>query len=151
MDWDAFPLGTGLAGSLGTFCWHGNLRKIDADLHCALHLPQVAEHMWRQVAVLEHHSSPVLATAMLPLPLPTLAEARIPPGAGLPPPVRILAFSGATDGSIAIWDLSGAIEAGSWSGARLRLAPMHVLHGLHQSGINALSVATPGASRHQLF
>ena len=51
-----------------------------------------------------------------------------------------LVFSGATDGSVAVWDLTGS-EAGR------RLEPVLALSAVHQSGVNALSVACSGAGR----
>ena len=97
-----------------------------------------ARAAWRHVASLRHHASPVLSTACMPRPGPG-------PGGGGP-----LAFSGGTDGGVALWDLA-AVTAGyvaAWAAggaegwAPVEVGPAAVLAGVHQSGVNGLAACT---------
>eukprot|EP00899_Mesostigma_viride_P014654 jgi/Mesvir1/2318/Mv19348-RA.4 len=82
---------------------------------------------------------------------------------------RMLAFSGATDGGVVAWDLTGCVHAfakfarsvaadgrelkarGPGQGGLLwqppELRPLHFWQSVHQSGVNCLSVAPLGGSR----
>jgi hypothetical protein len=89
---------------------------------------------WATAAELSHHRSPVLCLASVALP---------PPGAGQQ---AVLLASGATDGSVALWRLDPALGGAGAQGGGLELRPLCVLQGLHQSGVNDLSLALLPAS-----
>lgn len=129
------------------------------------------------VAALHHHSCPVLSAAHCCLELPTPqgdgedgtwpeqqaatvgATAALRSGGSVQ---RHLVFSGATDGGVAVWDVSNEaatlVAAASALGsaaattppggpeqrAPLELAPLLVLPALHQSGVNAMAVSPAG-------
>lgn len=69
--------------------------------------PQARQHSWRPAAELLHHTAPVISLAHLAWP------AEHP---GVPP--RHLLFSGATDGGIAVWDVTPAVQAAAAGGSR---------------------------------
>ena len=95
---------------------------------------------WRAFAALRFHDRPVLAVAV--------AGVRVAGGG-----VAVVAATGATDGALAIWDVTRATEerrnesdASEVSrnqqpllGLRA-LAPAHVTRGAHQSGVNGIAV-----------
>jgi WD40 repeat protein len=93
---------------------------------------------------LRFHDRPVLAVAV--------AGVRVAGGG-----VAVVAATGATDGALAIWDVTRATEERESSDAEtsrnqqppgLRaLAPAHVTRGAHQSGVNGIAVrAVAGAA-----
>ncbi len=122
------------------------------------------------VARLSHHTCPVLSTAHCGLGLPGgegavvqrdgptgVAAGVCSSGSSGSPAVRHVAFSGATDGTVAVWDLTPAVAAGTSTAAALLgspaqqgqhaqqvLAPLLVLPSLHQSGVNCMAVAPAG-------
>lgn len=78
---------------------------------------------WRPVAHLSFHKCPVLSLASN---------------------LDRFLFSGATDGSICIWDVGSIAKdyidaTAGW--VEQMVSPLHVLHGVHQSGINCIAVA----------
>ena len=120
---------------------------------------QVEQRQWHTVAALRHHATPVLCTASLAVGAPPAAHGTRP----RPPAPALLVFSGATDGGIAVWDLSlnahlHAAGSGSETIGRgpdrrgggappQALAPVCTLDGLHQSGVNAMSAAAADGAR----
>ena len=102
---------------------------------------------WRAFADLRFHDRPVLAVAV--------AGVRVAGGG-----VAVVAATGATDGAIAIWDVTRATEerartkgSENFSDAESSrnrprfLAPAHVTRGAHQSGVNGIAVrAVAGAA-----
>ena len=79
---------------------------------------------WQLAAGLCYHDSPVLSTALQDI-------------GG-----RTIVASGATDGSIALWDISPAIGAFGPGAEALRVRPILEMRGVHQSGVNALHLST---------
>ena len=95
---------------------------------------------WRAFAALRFHDRPILAVAV--------AGVRVAGGG-----VAVVAATGATDGALAIWDVTrateerrNASEASEVSrnqqplGLITALAPAHVTRGAHQSGVNGIAV-----------
>lgn len=108
-------------------------------------LLQVEECSWGSAAQLHHHSHPVLSVASLQLDAASLPASQ-PDLSTLDSRAcassMTLAFSGATDGGVAVWDLTQLSEGYQPSSSPLpSLQPVRVLPGLHQSGVNAMSVA----------
>lgn len=102
---------------------------------------------WRAAAALQHHTSPVLCTAHCLLePGPCSSSGS---------QARHIVCSGATDGAVALWDVTAAAAAAaaaSTSGggaeggdaAAPAVAPLLVLGGIHESGVNAMAAAPAG-------
>ena len=115
--------------------------------------PQARRQAWTLLAELRHHTCPVISLAH---PAGGAPGPRICPG-GHPggesaTAQRQLLFSGGTDGGIAIWDVSAAVSAAAerscgsadsagGAAAAAKLAPLAVLQGVHQSGVNSLAAA----------
>lgn len=133
------------------------------------------------MAELRHHSCPAISLAHLTWDdnpsaaghpgVARPAAAQLAPGhPGAQTAARHLLFSGGTDGSIAIWDVTAAVQGAQSTGgsngaaasascyaggnnsaatagraegaaAVAQLAPLAVLQGVHQSGINGLAAA----------
>ena len=87
---------------------------------------------WRTFADLRFHDRPVLAV--------DVAGARVADGA-----VAVVAATGATDGALAIWDITRAVEEKGDSRVPT-LAPSHVTRGAHQSGVNGVAVRAVAGS-----
>ena len=79
---------------------------------------------WHHAAGLCFHESPVLSTTLQNI-------------GG-----RTIVASGATDGSIAVWDISTVIRAFRPGAEALQLRPVLEVPGVHQSGVNALHLCT---------
>ena len=126
---------------------------------------------WQKIAALKHHTSPVLSLQSLCLSENTHSPSSSAMGttttssssSGADDFPQYVAFSAATDGSIAVWNLSACIQSffldrrSSSSGstpagamhqedhvppaaaAAAVLSPVIVLSGVHQSGINGMS------------
>ena len=96
---------------------------------------------WEPAARLDHHCSPVLSLATLAIAPSTQQAGSSPEHESLHSSrSRRLVFSGATDGSLAVWDLSGVALAA----AAGQLHPLLAIPGAHQSGVNAISAACSG-------
>lgn len=96
------------------------------------------------MATLDYHSAPVISLLHLAVPEQPAADRPsdvISPSNHSTSTTHHLVFSGATDGGIAVWDLSEAATAAGGSA----LQPILALPAAHQSGVNALSVARLGA------
>ena len=89
--------------------------------------------------MLDHHSSPVLCLATLAMAPSTQQAGGSPDHVSMHGRQRLI-FSGATDGSLAVWDLSPAALAA----AAGQLQPMLAVPGAHQSGVNDISAACSG-------
>lgn len=118
------------------------------------------------VARLCHHTCPVLSTAHCCLQLPgrrhcdgdSSSSSSSSSGSssgggssGSSAAACHIAFSGATEGTVAAWDLTSAVGAASAvvshsaaQQAQLELAPLLVLPSLHQSGVNCMAVVPAG-------
>lgn len=102
---------------------------------------------WRPAATLQHHTCPVLCTA----------HCRLGPDGGGDQPRQVVC-SGATDGAVAVWDVTAAAAAaaagsGDPGGAGQQpavLAPLLVLPGVHQSGVNALAAVAAGEAHRRI-
>ena len=99
---------------------------------------------WRQAAALRYHTRPVLSLSVAAIPLSSEAS-----NAGSGGAVAVVACSGATDGTIAMWDLTAlsAAHAGAsaLTSAPLDLAPVAILTQSHQSGVNCSALTrAPG-------
>lgn len=121
------------------------------------------DHSWTQLASMTHHCCPVISLAHLPSPSPPSAHrqpftvSKTRPGdaredvrhIGAPAHQQHLLFSGATDGSIAVWDVSAVVSSSQSCasgsdkiGTSLQpLQPIMVLPAVHTAGVNAISVA----------
>jgi hypothetical protein len=150
-----------MASSDATLC------MLALELERRAHGPNSGEcsRAWQTVANLEYHQAPVLCTAHVATEAPAEAVAAAAPsasgiGSGVAPQAapqrarrRHLVLSGASDGGVALWDLTGA--AGGFAPARHgaaasggdvpALRPALALPGLHRSGVNAISAVATGA------
>ena len=120
----------------------GVVRIVAAGSDASLVLLQLALPTceWRQLAVLEHHASPVLSMA---------AAGRRVGGGG--PGAAGLLLTGSTSGEVAAWQLDQLLSAcggasssscgggGGQQAAAVVVRPAAVLPGVHQSGVNALA------------
>jgi hypothetical protein len=115
--------------------------------------PQARRQAWRLLAELRHHTCPAISLAHLAsgAPGPTVCPGSHPGGEPATAQRQLL-FSGGTDGGIAIWDVSAAVSAAAerscgsadsagGAAAAAKLAPLAVLQGVHQSGVNSLAAA----------
>ena len=86
-------------------------------------------YRWRTIADLRFHDRPVLAV--------DVAGVFAADGA-----VAVVAATGATDGSMAIWEMSSAVgeKDSPGSGSVRALVPSHVTRSAHQSGVNDVAV-----------
>lgn len=109
--------------------------------------PARPQPAWPLAAALQYHSAPVLCLQYLRL------EAHDPTAAtAAPASVVHLAFTGSTDGSVAVWDLTPAVlqyrdgSTAAAAAAAPTLRPALVLPRAHQSGVNGLSAValSPG-------
>ena len=97
---------------------------------------------WRTAAALVHHTRPVLSVAVTAVPLAATGGS----GGGGAASHAVIACSGATDGAIAVWDLT-AMSASHGAGGGVAAAAPMVLHPVgfipasHQSGVNSIAVA----------
>ena len=108
-----------------------------AKFHLVLDIPvHTLLRRWEAVATLNHHSCPVLCLTTLAM-APSTQQAGGSPGHVSMQRRRRLVFSGATDGSLAVWDLSPAALAA----AAGPLQPLLSMPCAHQSGVNAVSAA----------
>jgi hypothetical protein len=115
---------------------------------------------WATVADLQHHACPVLCTAhcCLEQPASSCSGSR----------QRLVVCSGATDGTVAVWDVTpaaasiastpaaAAVAAAAAAGSHgscqpqqehqqaATVAPLLVLEGLHQSGVNSMAAVPAG-------
>lgn len=94
---------------------------------------------WAHMITLDWHTSPVLSLASLKLPGHNAAK--------VSPSGHLLA-SGATDGSLAVWHLQLHDSATAPNEATAKVTGHRLLSmpGLHQSGVNAASMACVGSS-----
>lgn len=105
---------------------------------------------WRRAAMLEHHSTPVLCTAQCSLAVPACSF-------GSHHLQCHVVCSGATDGVLAVWDVTDAAAAAGEGGGGCpaeeppALAPLLALTGLHQSGLNDVAVASAGEAAWSAF
>lgn len=141
--------------------------------HLAQRGQQAARHAWRRVAALQQLRSLVLCTAHVELPTAAAATSGATGGSGASCG-RHLLLSGATDGSLTVWDLTAAAEqytqhynrdgsggsgssslsngggaspatAGGEEWQALELEPLLTVEGVHQSGVNDMAAALLGA------
>ena len=112
-------------------------------------LPTAWLHRWSTAAALCFHTSPVLSTCLAKLKQqeqPDVQQQQV-----------VIACSGATDGTVAIWDICTetvsshvTVHAGAkhgqpqGSGGALQLQPSWCCQAMHQSGVNAVSAAFSG-------
>lgn len=125
-------------------------------LNCQFAWLQARRQAWTSLAELRHHTCPAISLAHLPGDATGLHAGH---PAAESASGRQLLFSGGTDGGIAIWDVSTAVaaaadrssDAAACAGGALavaQLAPVTVLQGVHQSGVNSLAAAwLPSHSR----
>ena len=118
---------------------------------------------WRLAASLRYHTRPVLSLAVTAISLGNTGGDGDGGGGAAPP--AVIACSGATDGTIAVWDLTGlsASHAAATAAAAahaahaatapppppfpfpLELKPATLIPASHQSGVNSIAVApAPG-------
>jgi len=103
---------------------------------------------WRPAAALRHHTRPVLSLAVAAVPLATVGSASSGTSGG--GSVAVIGCSGATDGAIAVWDLTALSVAHAASTvapppAPMELRPVALIPRSHQSGVNSIGVApAPG-------
>lgn len=100
---------------------------------------------WRAFADLRFHDRPVLAV--------DVAGVRVA-GGGEKKKVAVVAATGATDGALAIWDMSDALPETSskTSSSSIRtIHPCHVSRGAHQSGVNGVAVRAVGGDAVGVF
>ena len=126
-------------------CW---VLVADSAAQLQLHTFQQGSGGFSMQAMLTYHSCPVLSLAQLlvePAPQPAVlneqqasGNSSAQDGSALGSACR-LAFSGATDGSLAVWDV-GSIAAGQQQQQQV-VEPLLALPAWHQSGINALHAA----------
>ena len=98
---------------------------------------------WRAFADLRFHDRPVLAV--------DVAGVRV---AGGGENVAVVAATGATDGALAIWDMSDALPetSSNASSSSIRtIHPCHVSRGAHQSGVNGVAVRAVGGDAVGVF
>jgi WD repeat-containing protein 6 len=101
---------------------------------------------WRAFADLKFHDRPVLAV--------DVAGVRVDGGGDK---VAVVAATGATDGALAIWEISDAlpktesIESESSSSSVRTVRPCHVTRGAHQSGVNGVAVRAVGGDAVGVF
>ena len=102
--------------------------------------------VWRAFADLKFHDRPVLAV--------DVAGVRVDGGGDK---VAVVAATGATDGALAIWEISDAlpesesIESESSSSSVRTIRPCHVTRGAHQSGVNGVAVRAVGGDAVGVF
>ncbi|KAL4446854.1 hypothetical protein ABPG77_008098 [Micractinium sp. CCAP 211/92] len=130
---------------------------------------------WRVAAALRHHACPVLCTARCALPAAAPAGAELGLGgngcgtgcdSSGARSLQHIVLSGATDGSVAVWDVTpvataAALATVASAAARAapelagevqeqplaELSPVLVLTGLHQSGVNDVAAVPAGNGR----
>ena len=102
---------------------------------------------WRAFADLRFHDRPVLAV--------DVAGVRVAGGGEKKKKkVAVVAATGATDGALAIWDVSDALPETSskTSSSSIRtIHPCHVSRGAHQSGVNGVAVRAVGGDAVGVF
>jgi hypothetical protein len=80
---------------------------------------------------------------------------RVDGGGGEKKNVAVVAATGATDGALAIWEISDAlpelIESESSSSSVRTIRPCHVTRGAHQSGVNGVAVRAVGGDAVGVF
>lgn len=106
---------------------------------------------WKEVAALRHHEYPVLCTAYCCLQGGLVGGAD---GTACSAQARHIVCSGASDGSVALWDVTaaaaawtaGAVDGGSIVDGQQQqqVQPLLALEGLHQSGVNGMAVTAAG-------
>jgi hypothetical protein len=101
--------------------WPQTVLVISAASHAAVHVLalDLCSGAWRPWALLAHHRRPVLSAAQVSV------------HAGAPQPLH-LAFTGATNGSVAAWDLTAVAQAAA-QGAGASQCTSHSVHGQHPS------------------
>ena len=99
---------------------------------------------------LEWHTYPVLSLALLALTKDSVSQGLSDSDSSLSPMLLdrqsgCLLVSGATDGGLALWHLQQRSPAASpaLAAGRLESQRLLCLPGLHQSGVNAASIAVP--------
>jgi hypothetical protein len=110
---------------------------------------------WQEVAALQHHEYPVLCTAYCCLQGGLVGGADGTAGStACSAQARHIVCSGATDGSVALWDVTAAAAAWTAGAAdgdssadgqqQQQVQPLLALEGLHQSGVNGMAVTAAG-------
>jgi hypothetical protein len=122
-----------------------------SDATLALHAYVAATDTWCTLAWLSHHRAPVLALQFAPLASASDADDAVVP--------EVVLFSGTTDATMGVWHLTAVVDA-FWrslqatrrgycggdvvqgiQGMHQLVRPALVMRGVHQSGVNCLSVA----------